>query len=251
MRIEIKQGDIVDLPVGNIVATDIRKADVMKKYGIDFCCGGGKSLSTACADIGVDVDIVREELNMINSADLLPSQNQYFWDADFLCDYIEQTHHKYVYTACEYLLDYSNKVVRNHGKGHPELIDLSLLVGRLLDELSQHMVKEEHVLFPRIREMARAYREPENNVDEAIRGMKVEQPIQVMEHEHVETAKLLFMIRELTDNYTPPEDVCLTYKVYFAKLKEFDDDLTLHIHLENNLLFPKAEFLQSKFDMYQ
>lgn len=231
-------------PVGNIVAADIRKADVMKKYHIDFCCGGGETLTAACQVSGVDPEIVNLELNRVQGAGILPSQNAYYWDLSFLCDYIENTHHKYVRSCLAYLPEYGVKVWKTHGGNHPELEQIFLKTGELLTELISHMEKEEKILFPLIRNLVENTQHPEKRLSA---GMALEFPIQKMMDEHSESGQLLADIRELTDDFQPPAGACLTYKVYFAKLQEFEDDLMMHIHLENNILFPRALVLEERF----
>ncbi|MBS3913033.1 MAG: iron-sulfur cluster repair di-iron protein [Bacteroidetes bacterium] len=239
--------DFSGSPVGNIVAADIRKADVMKKYGIDFCCGGGEILSAACKTAGVSAETVNRELNQLQRPEVLASQNPWYWAPDFLCDYIVNTHHNYIRNNSRYILEYGSKVMRTHGTNHPELLELGEYVSALLSELHQHMTKEENILFPRIKQMFEAYRQPNEGLNAAISGMNINMPVEVMELEHKEAGDLLHRIRECTDDYIPPADVCLTYKVYYAKLQEFEEDLTMHIHLENNILFPKALDMQAKF----
>lgn len=220
--------------VGQLVTDNYKAAEVFKKHKIDFCCGGKKSLDLVCAEQGLDYDTIVNELNDINQEGELPSQNFKRWDAAFLSDYIVQTHHRYVTDAIPLLLELTEKVARVHGAKHPELVSINYHFKALASELTSHLKKEEMVLFPYIKQMANA----QNGISAPFGT--VQNPINMMEHEHDDAGELIYRIRELSDDFTPPEGACNTYKVTFAKLKEFEQDLYQHIHLENNILFPKA-----------
>lgn len=219
--------------VGQIVADNYRTAEVFKKYGIDFCCGGKKALDKACADKKVNYDELTAALEAVSGNYALPSENPALWRMDFLADYIERTHHAYIRQAIPILLEFTQKVARVHGQRHPELLDIAAKFYSLATELSEHLMKEEQVLFPYIRQISTA--------EFAAKPFgSVQNPINCMEAEHEDAGQLMQEIRELTDNYTPPADACTTYRVTFAKLQEFEADLHRHVHLENNILFPKA-----------
>ncbi len=224
--------------IGQMVTKDFRKAEVFKKYGIDFCCGGKKSLAKACEEKGLDKNTVDRELNQIASDALLPSQNYAMCDADFLADYIFNTHHRYVTQSIPVLFQYIQKVANVHGDKHPQTILIRDIFLEVANELNSHMMKEENILFPYIKKLAAAVRE--NQKTEIHSFGSVSNPIQRMEEEHTEVGDQMEKIMELTNNYTPPAGACTTFKVSYAKLKEFSDDLHQHIHLENNILFPKA-----------
>lgn len=231
-----------DETLGEIVAKDMHKAQVFKKYGIDFCCGGKKTVKEACAEKGLDLALIERELQQtegVVSSRPLPFND---WELDFLADYIVNTHHTYVKKNLPDIRAYATKVARVHGASHPELLEIYELVEEVNAELSEHLVKEEHVLFPYIKEMVVAKR---NNTPVQHPGFgSVRGPINMMEMEHESAGKNLATIRSLSQNYTLPSDACASYSLLFRMLEEFEDDLFSHVHLENNILFPKALALE-------
>lgn len=227
-----------DETLGQIAAKDLRKAEVFKKYGLDFCCGGKKTVKEACAEKGLDVTKVEQELQQ---ADKMPESRPLpygDWSLDFLADYIVNTHHSYVKKNLPDINAYAKKVMKVHGGQHPELVRIHQLVEEVNAELTAHLVKEEKILFPYIRELFTA----KNNAQtvNAVPFGTVQNPINLMEAEHELVGKNLAEIRELSHNYLLPEDACASYSLLYRMLDEFEDDLHLHIHLENNILFPKA-----------
>ena len=224
--------------LGQIAVKDLRKAQVFKKYGLDFCCGGKKTVKEACAEKGLDVTRVEQELQQ---ADKMPSSRPVpygDWSLDFLSDYIVNTHHSYVQKSLPDLLMYAEKVKSVHGNQHPELIRINQLVTEINAELGAHMIKEEKVLFPYIKALVAA----KDNTQplQAAHFGTVQNPINMMEMEHELVGKNLEEIRELSKNYALPEDACASYSLLYRMLEEFEEDLHLHVHLENNILFPKA-----------
>jgi len=227
-----------DETLGQIAAKDLRKAQVFKKYGLDFCCGGKKTVKEACAEKGLDVTKVEQELQ---HADQLPSSRPIpygDWSLDFLADYIVNTHHSYVAKNLPDIKAYSDKVRKVHGNNHPELIRINELVQEVYTELTAHMAKEERVLFPYIKELVIAAKNTQPL--HAAHFGTVQNPINMMEMEHEMVGKNLDEIRTLSNNYLLPEDACASYSLLYRMLDEFEEDLHLHIHLENNILFPKA-----------
>lgn len=227
-----------DETLGQLAAKDLRKAQVFKKYGLDFCCGGKKTVKEACAEKGLDVTKVEQELQQ---ADKLPSSRPIpydEWNLDFLADYIVNTHHSYVKRSLPDLRTYAEKVMKVHGNQHPELLRVYRLVEEINAELTAHLIKEEKVLFPYVKELVAA----KNNTQllHAAAFGTVQNPINMMEMEHELVGKNLDEIRRLTQNYLLPEDACASYSLLYRSLDEFEEDLHLHIHLENNILFPKA-----------
>jgi regulator of cell morphogenesis and NO signaling len=227
-----------DETLGQIAAKDLRKAQIFKKYGMDFCCGGKKTVKEACKEKGLDVTKIEQELQQ---ADKLPAARPLpynEWNLDFLADYIVNTHHSYVKKNLPDIKAYAEKVMKVHGNRHPELLPIYQLVEEVYSELMAHMVKEEKVLFPYIKELVAAG----NNAQplHAAHFGSVQNPINMMEMEHEMVGKNLAQIRELTNNYLLPEDACASYSLLYRMLDEFEEDLHLHIHLENNILFPKA-----------
>ena len=231
-----------EVSIGELVAKDLRKAEVFKKFNIDFCCGGKKSLSQVCNDKQINIKDVQSELEKLNSTTESASQNYNEWSLDFLVDYIMNTHHKYVETSLPIILEYTAKVAKVHGKEHIEVITIYDLFKEAAEELNSHMMKEENVLFPYIKQLVNE----KNSVNEGCSFGTIKNPIRMMEHEHDVVGNIFKTIRELSNDYTPPEDACTTYKLSYKKLEEFENDLHQHIHLENNILFPKSIKLESE-----
>jgi regulator of cell morphogenesis and NO signaling len=233
-----------DETLGQIAANDLRKAQIFKKYGLDFCCGGKKTVKEACAEKGLDVTKVEQELQQ---ADRLPASRPLpynEWNLDFLADYIVNTHHSYVRKMLPDIVTYAAKVHKVHGDRHPELKQIHELVDEVNAELTGHMVKEERVLFPYVKELVNA-RSGAGALHASHLG-SVQNPINMMEMEHELVGKNLDEIRKLSNNYQLPEDACASYSLLYRMLDEFEEDLHLHIHLENNILFPKAIELEKQ-----
>jgi regulator of cell morphogenesis and NO signaling len=224
--------------LGQIAVKDLRKAEVFKKYGLDFCCGGKKTVKEACAEKGLDVTKVEQELQQADKA--LNSRPIPYneWSLDFLADYIVNTHHSYVKKALPELVTYATKVASVHGQQHPELYTIKSLVDDVNAEMSGHMVKEEKVLFPYIKALVSAKASEE--IPQAAQFGTVQNPINMMEMEHELVGKNLEDIRGLSKNFIVPADGCASYSLLYKMLDEFENDLHLHVHLENNILFPKA-----------
>lgn len=224
--------------VGELVAQDYRAATVFKAFGIDFCCNGHRSIQEACEKGAVETAVVLDALAAALQAQAGEVIDYNAWPVDLLADYIEKKHHRYVRASTQEIRSYLEKIVKVHGAQHPELIKIEQLFSESAEAMAAHMKKEEFILFPFIRKMVAA----------GALGQKVEapmfgqlqNPIAQMEHEHDDEGARFRRISELTNNYTPPQDACNTYQVAFALLKAFENDLHLHIHLENNILFPKV-----------
>ena len=230
--------ELMTKSLAQIVNNDHKAASVFEKYHLDFCCKGKRTLQQACAESNLNPENVITELESgsngnqgavtINYDKLTLAQ---------LTEYIINTHHSYVKKELPQVLAYLQKVVFKHGDRHPEMHKVLELFSAVKEEMEQHMQKEELILFPRIKEM-------ENLVAEgkAIRlnSTYLLAPINMMEQEHDHAGILLSEISHLTNNYDLPADACTTYRLSFAALKAFETDLHQHVHLENNILFPKA-----------
>ncbi|HEX6913715.1 MAG TPA: iron-sulfur cluster repair di-iron protein [Chitinophagaceae bacterium] len=232
-KLNLEKGETV----GQIAAKDIRKAEVFKKYGIDFCCGGKKSLKEVCAEKGLDEATVEAELNA-TVATAGPAFDYSRWDADFLSDYIYNQHHKFYYNEEPNVTGLMEKVAGHHGNHNNSLFELRDLYRQLTAELKTHFMKEERVVFPFIKALVQARNT--GNTEILSQQPSVTEPIQIMESDHEAAGEILDEMRKLTNNYTAPANACNSYQFLFMKLKELDEDLHQHIHLENNLLFPKA-----------
>ena len=218
--------------IGNIVAVDFRAAEIFRNAGIDFCCGGKKSIDAACKEKGIESSAILLQLEELENTPKTQAQNFNEWELGFLTDYIVNTHHKYVTKTLPSLVGYTQKIASVHGLHHPELIEVADLFEKINTELSQHLQKEEDVLFPAIKEVLKS------NSNEARSVILSE--ITRMTGEHEFAGGAMDSINEITSNYQVPEDGCNTYQVTFNLLRQFEDDLHVHVHLENNILYPKA-----------
>jgi regulator of cell morphogenesis and NO signaling len=223
--------------IGAIVAGDWRAAEVFDRFGIDFCCGGHRTIAEACRTTGVDSNAVEDAIAGLPHDAGRDDVAQ--WSVERLVAHIVQTHHAYVRGSVPRIANYLTKLVQVHGGRHSELAQIASRFEALGRELLQHMVKEEQVLFPYIRELATAIHAAPSPFG------TVENPIRMMEREHEEAGRLLQEIRTLSGDYSVPSDGCTTYRVCYEELAHFERDLHRHVHLENNVLFPKAVGLEA------
>jgi regulator of cell morphogenesis and NO signaling len=225
------------LTLAQIVNRNHEAAAVFEKYHLDFCCKGKRSLEQACFDQQIELSKVAGELGYIFSKEITGDIDFEKMNLAQLSDYIIYTHHAYVKNEMPQIYAYLQKVSSKHGDRHPELPEIFKLFAGVKEEMEEHMKKEEMILFPRFKEIQKANRE---NGKFQMNISYLQSPIDVMEHEHDHAGALLNQIRILTGNYTPPQDACTTYRLSFAALQAFEIDLHQHVHLENNILFPKA-----------
>lgn len=230
--------DTLEKKIGEIVANDYRTAAVFKNHKIDFCCKGNRSLTEVCEEKKLNIGLLTEELDAVTQQKETNTIDFNFWDLDLLTDYIEKKHHRYVERNIPVLLQYLNKLCKVHGPQHPELFEINKEFNECASALTAHMKKEELVLFPFIRNLVKATI-THQQLNTPHFGT-VENPIHMMMHEHDIEGERFRKIAQLSSDYTPPADACGTYKVTFSLLKEFENDLHTHIHLENNILFPRA-----------
>ncbi|WP_417238673.1 iron-sulfur cluster repair di-iron protein [Bizionia sp.] len=232
-------------PIGEFVADDFRTAAVFSNYGIDFCCKGHRTVEEVCNKNGVNPDELLSKLDAILESKGNNAIDYKSWPLDLLADYIEKTHHRYVEEKIPVLRQFLDKLCKVHGGNHPELFKINELFTGCAGELAAHMKKEELILFPFIKKMVKATLD--GQAIEAPHFGTVENPIAMMMEEHENEGERFRKIALITNNYTPPADACNTYKVTYAMLDEFEKDLHLHIHLENNILFPEAAKLEQRF----
>ncbi|WP_322549400.1 iron-sulfur cluster repair di-iron protein [Flavobacterium psychraquaticum] len=233
-----------DQIIGELVANDYRTASVFKKYNIDFCCQGNRTINDACQAKEIDEKLVVADLNALVQSQQPGSIDYQSWPMDLLAEYIEKKHHRYVEEKTLEIKPYLEKIARVHGGRHPELLEINEHFNATAGELAMHMKKEELIVFPFIKKMVKA--KEEGSKLAAPNFESIQFPIQAMMDEHTNEGDRFRLIEELSNNYTTPEDGCNTYKVTFALLKEFEQDLHLHIHLENNILFPRAIELEKE-----
>ncbi len=214
--------------VGHIAAKDIRKAEVLKQLGVDFCCGGKQTLKEAAHSVGLDEIELRRRLNQSEELPIAgPPLNFKDRDIDFLSDYIKNVHHRYVREKGPIIQELAHKVADVHAQQHPELVNLSKELDAFLDDLYHHLDKEEKQLFPATKN------------EQELTSKQVEQLIQFLISEHEDSGKELQQLRKITQNYTLPANACNSYTSLFSQIESFESDLLQHIHLENNILFPK------------
>ncbi len=223
--------------IGEIVAGNYRTAQVFKSFGIDFCCGGKKRPSEVCAQKGLDLDELMQSLAVVEGQTQDRHNDFSNWDLGFLCDYVVNTHHRYVAENTQFIYELAHKVARVHGPGHPELVEIARIYSELVPDLQKHFALEEAELFPYIKRLS----------EKAKAGEKVETGkldlkaiIEKVEGDHDEAGNALRNIRDLSSNYSLPEGACASYTILFKKLEEFEDDLHQHVHIENNIIIPKA-----------
>ena len=229
--------------IGDVVAENFHAAKIFENHGLDFCCGGKKTIEAACEEKGIDTQLLLAELDNLNAVN--PSSTHFDkWEADFLADYIINNHHAYVVNAISTIEHHLQKVVAAHGEKHIEVVKIESVFTELKNELVSHMAKEEKMLFPYIKKMNIALK---NTLEMPVPPFgSVDNPIKVMESEHDNAGMLTKEINKLSNNYQPPKDACATFRVLYNELREFEEDLHVHVHLENNILFPKAKLLEER-----
>ena len=218
-------------PVGELALEVPHAIAILEKWKIDYCCHGNQSVTDACARAGVDVNELLAAIGGDRSVD-----GERKWEREPLVEltkYIVDTHHVFTREIVETIRVLANKVATRHGGNHPEVIAVNTLAQALCDELIPHMFKEEHVLFPYIESM-------ENGEAAASCFGSVANPIRMMMMEHENAGELLTQLRTTTNNYTLPADACLSFRALYERLVDLEKDLHVHIHLENNLLFPRV-----------
>lgn len=231
--------------IGDYVAKDYRTAAIFSKYGIDFCCKGQKSIYEVCSKMNLNEAQLLSELNAVLSTKNDAENDFDSWSLDVLIDYIEKTHHRFVEEKTQILIPFLAKLCSVHGENHPELFEINNLFNDSAKELASHMKKEELILFPFIKEMINATKSHGTIGKPFFETVK--NPIAAMMNEHENEGERFRTISALTQNYTPPNDACNTYITTYKMLEDFEQDLHKHIHLENNILFPKAKTLEKFF----
>lgn len=223
---------ILSQTIGDIVAKDYRTAGVFRNHGIDFCCGGGVSLESACRKKGIDPERLVGELDAVQT-DPKRTESYDRWRADALIDHIVDTHHAYVRGKLDELSFYAEKVARVHGERHPENLVIRDAFVALAEEMRSHMEDEETVVFPLIRDIA--------STRDAQARERLATHLDELTGEHEAAGALMATIREASHGFTPPEDACATYRILYRNLADFEADLHKHVHLENNVLFKSPE----------
>ena len=227
-----------DKMIGEYVATDYRTARVFEKYGIDFCCGGKVSLSATCKEKALDLKTILGEIEGVKNDPTERGQDYDSWELPFLSDYIINIHHAYLKGNTDQILAYVLKIEEVHGANHPELHHIARIFTKIASDMAAHLIFEETVFFPVIKKTAttiKTGRVPEKEDIDTIMTA-----LDKLSQEHDEIGDSVHEIRHLSMDYKIPGDACNTFMLTYQKLKEFEDDLHKHVHLENNILFVKA-----------
>jgi regulator of cell morphogenesis and NO signaling len=229
--------------IGDIVASDYRAAAVFERFGLDFCCGGRQTLGDACRQMAVDSAALLTALEGL-AREPGPTEDTSAWPLDKLVGHIVSRHHTYVKEAIPVLLAHTSKIAAVHGNRSPELHGVATRFTVVANEMARHMAKEEQILFPYIQSLVTAERAGRRIASSPFGT--VQNPIRMMEAEHQDAGDEMREIRDLTHGYALPDFACATYRACFAELQEFERDLHRHVHLENNVLFPRAVKLEQR-----
>jgi len=229
---------LLENSLASIVRQHHATAAVFEKYHLDYCCNGKRTLADACEVSGIDTEQLVPELEAALKQPDAPAIQEN--DAVQLIAHIMLKHHFYVRQSIPAITYHLQKVVSKHGGKYPHMAAVSFLFAETAAELTMHMQKEETILFPRIQQVYHSQQDAQLPDD------FLSAPIAVMEAEHTSAGNNLYLIRSLTNNYTPPEDACTTHRLLLDELKAFENDLHSHVHLENNILFPLGEKILKK-----
>lgn len=224
--------------IGDIVAQNYKTSEVFKAYDVDFCCKGNRTLLDLSESGQVDLEKLIAELKNIHSEAIDPAIEFNAWPLDLLADYIEKKYHRYVEQKIPIIMEYLTKVCHVHGQNNSELQLIKEIFCASSEDLKYHMMKEEKILFPYIRKMLE--NERKGFLYEPPMFGSVNNPIKMMMDEHTTEGNRYREIALLSNNYQPPSAACNSYIMSYAMLKEFEEKLHEHIHLENNILFPGA-----------
>ena len=243
-EVNVVNFNIEELTLSEIVKKNFKAAAIFESYDLDFCCRGNKQIQQACAEKGISYSEVMEKVLPIFEEKKNGEARYDEWEIDFLADYIVNNHHEYVRRMIPVIAAHTQKVAAVHGDRHPEVIEIANKFSTVYKDLKQHLMKEEQILFPYIKQLKKIS-ETDKGKERPFFGT-ASNPIKMMESEHEAAGDELFEIRRLSNGYTPPEDACNTYRVCFQELKDFEEDLHKHVHLENNILFPKTISLENE-----
>ncbi|MEQ1675202.1 MAG: DUF542 domain-containing protein [Chitinophagaceae bacterium] len=229
-----------DSCAADIVKQHYRTATVFKKYGIEFCCGGKWPLKLICETKELNKEELLFELQKasrnISISGALPFEN---WKIDFLTEYITNVHHEYLRQSLPAISEQLRQFVSEHSKKYPQLVEVETHFSYLNKTMIPHLVQEEEVIFPYIRQISHAYESREPYASLLVRTLR--KPVEdIMHQEHEILEKVLRKFRSLTNNYTPPDASCTSHRLSYSLLRELDDDLVQHVYLENEILFPRA-----------
>ncbi|HPJ11447.1 MAG TPA: iron-sulfur cluster repair di-iron protein [Flavobacterium sp.] len=232
------------ITIGEFVSHDFRTTSVFSKYGIDFFCGGHRTIEEVCDKKSINHGQLLEELTEIILSTNTNAIDFNSWPLDLLVDYILKKHHRYVGAKIPAILSALDKLCQTHSGEHPELLEIKSLFEGCATDLLAHLKKEEHQLFPVIAKLEKAT--PADGIPCAAAVPVIADPIASLRQEHNHEAVRFRKIKILTHNYAPPADSCNTYRITYSMLKDFEQDLQEHIHIENNILFPRSIKLEQE-----
>jgi regulator of cell morphogenesis and NO signaling len=221
--------------VVSLVLENHQIVPVLEKYSIDFCCRGKMSLEDACKENGIELTELLRDMAAVGAEEKGKQESFLEMTETQLVNHIVKTHHRYVKNAMPMISGHLEKVAAKHGASFPNMVRVKALFEVIHRDMDQHMKKEESILFPRILEM-----EKDGGHKNQFPAGYISDPITSMEQEHENAGDVLFEIRNLTQHYAVPPGACTTFRICLSELKEFEEDLHEHVHLENNILFPRA-----------
>ena len=230
--------NLANRTIGEIVADDFRTTTIFEKYGMDFCCGGDSTLAAACQAKGTPTSALVKELEAVRATPVERSQNYKAWTLSFLADYIVNNHHTYLKENMGQIAAYARKIAMVHGAHHPEVIKIAAIFDQIAADMTAHLREEEKVLFPAIKRAEAARKSGLAPDGQDLNTIK--DALEKLGREHDGIGEATHQIRRLASGYAIPDDACNTFVITYQKLNEFEDDLHKHVHLENNILFPKA-----------
>jgi len=234
--------------LASIVTQYHQTVPVLEKYNLDFCCKGKRTLAEACTEKGLSIEEIMEELEVSSNTEKSNTMPFSEMSAEQLIGYILIKHHFYLKQSMPIIADHLTKVATKHSERFPYMVEVLQLFLHLKNEMVLHMQKEEMVLFPRVKEVESFYHFKQKK---ELNSTYISGPVGVMENEHDEAGEIMYRIRQLTNNYEIPEGACTTFQVVLAELKEFEEDLHRHVHLENNILFPLAQKMINEISLIQ
>ncbi|MDH7603419.1 MAG: iron-sulfur cluster repair di-iron protein [Melioribacter sp.] len=236
--------ELINLQLKELVSLNIKTAEIFEKYNIDFCCNGKLTLQEVLTEKNIEPDEILNELINTFDQEVLPNENFIEWNLIDLINHIVNVHHSYVRNSIPKIKMHLEKVISKHGQKYFYLSEVKSLFEQLSLELENHMIKEEKILFPLIKYLVDTEKFNERPKTQGYGSIK--NPIRQMELEHDNAGNIIHTIRKITNNYSLPEDACTTFSLTYDELNDFEKDIHKHIHLENNILFPKAIELEDK-----
>ena len=231
--------------IAEIVRNDYRTSDVFRAHGINYCCDGNVTLEETCESRGLNYDEILKELEQATRTISLSNKTRFNeWKIDFLIDYIVNIHHAYLYDNLTPIQESVNGFANSHRSKFPYLPEVEKLVENLSVLILNHNRHEEEIIFPYIKQIDNAYRRKETYGSLFVKTLR--KPFGSIESEHNKITQLLLELRSITNHYTYPVKACTNHRVVFHKLKELDNDLQQHKHLENNILFPRVTEMEKE-----